>query len=152
MAVWIILHVVSMFVAFAFTVGVGIYLTAIADTKDVRVIRAAANIARPLQVAGAVVLLAGVIFGFAAASAMGLSVESRWLSEAYVLVGLLFVVGVGVHQSWTARLARAANASPDDHASPELTAVLGDRMVRIAGPVSGLIWIALITLMIVRPS
>jgi uncharacterized membrane protein len=152
MAVWNILHVFAMFVAFAFTVGVGIYLTAIADTKDVRTIRAAAKIARPLQIAGAVVLLAGVIFGVATANTMGFSLESRWLSEAYVLVGLLFIVGVGVHQSWTARLSRAANASPDDHASPELAAVLGDRLVRIAGPVSGLIWIALITLMIVRPS
>jgi len=152
MAIWNILHVLGMFIAFAFTTGVGIFLTAIANTREVRTIRAATKIGRSLQTAGIAMLLVGVVFGFATAGAAGYSLTSRWLIESYVLVGLLVIVGAGVHGTWLARLAKAAAASPDDHPSPELAAVVGDRLVRIAGPVSGLIWIALIAVMILRPS
>jgi len=151
-AFWIILHVLAMFIAFAFTTGVGVYLSAIADTLDVRTIRTAVRIARPLQTAGISILLIGVVFGFATAGAVGFSLTSKWLIEAYVLVALLLIVGLGIHQTWIARLARAAAASPDDHASPELATVVADRLVRIAGPVSGLLWIALIAIMILKPS
>ena len=151
MNLWITLHVISMFIAFAFTTGVGIFATAIADTRDVRAIRTAARIALPMQLAGIIILLVGVIFGFASAGAAGFDFMARWLVEAYVLVALLLVLGAGVHRSWIARLAQAAAASGDDKPSPELAAVIGDRMVRIAGPASGLVWIALIILMVVRP-
>jgi hypothetical protein len=152
MTTWNVLHVLAMFVAFALTTGVGIFMIGLADTGDVKVIRAAARIARSLQRAGGIVLLIGVVFGFATAGAMVFNLTSRWLVEAYALVVLLFIIGGGVHQSWLGRLAKAAEASPIDHASPELVAIAGDRMVRIAGPVSGLVWIALIVVMIVRPS
>lgn len=151
-AFWIILHVLAMFTAFAFTTGVGVYLTAIANTLDVRAIRTAVRIARPLQTSGISILLIGVVLGFAAAGAAGFSLTSKWLIEAYVLVVLLVVVGFGIHQTWIARLAAAAAASPDDHASPEVARVVGESLVRVAGPVSGLLWIALIAVMILKPS
>jgi len=146
------LHVVAMFVAFAFTTGVGIHMTAIADTLDVRAIRTAVRIARPMQTIGITIMLVGVVFGFVSAASAGFSLTSKWLVEAYVLLALLVVIGVAVHRTWFARLAKAAAASGDDHASPELSAVVADRFVRIAGPVSGLLWIALITVMVVKPS
>jgi uncharacterized membrane protein len=151
-ALWNILHILAMFVAFGFTTGVGIYLTALAASGDVRLIRAATRGARPLQTAGAVVLLVGVIFGFATAAAIGFSLTAKWLLIAYVLLILLLVIGVGVHRMWAERLAKAAAASPDDHASPELQAVIDDRFVRLAGPLSGLLWIGLVAMMVLRPA
>lgn len=152
MAIWNILHILAMFVAFGFTTGVGIFLTGIARSGDVRTIRAATSVARPLNTAGAIVLLVGIIFGFATAAAVGFSLTSKWLVIAYVLVILLLFIGVGVHRMWAERLAKAAAASPDDHASPELAAVIEDRIVQLAGPISGLLWIAIIAVMVLRPS
>lgn len=152
MANWIVLHVVAMFIAFGLTTGVGIYFSAIADTLDVKSIRTAVKIARPLQIGGLTVLLVGVVLGFATAGFAGYVLTSRWLIETYVLVALLLIVGAGVHQTWLARVAKAAIASTDDQASSELAAIVHSRLVRIAGPVSGLIWIALIAVMILRPS
>jgi hypothetical protein len=151
-AIWIVLHVVAMFIAFAFTTGVGIHVSAIAATLDVRAIRTAVRIARPMQMAGTTIMLVGVIFGFVSAASVGFSLTSKWLVEAYVLLALLMLIGVGVHGTWLARLAQAASTSGDDHASPELSAVVADRFVRVAGPVSGLLWIALIAVMVVKPS
>jgi hypothetical protein len=50
------------------------------------------------------------------------------------------------------RVATAAAASPDDHMSPELAAAVGERMSQLAGPISGLLWIAVIAIMVLRPS
>jgi uncharacterized membrane protein len=151
-ALWNILHILAMFIAFAFTTGVGIFLTALARTGDVRTIRAAVKVARPLLTAGAVILVLGLIFGFATAAAIGFSLTAKWLIIAYVLVVLLLVVGIGIHRMWAERLAAAAAASPEEHASPQLTAVIDDRGVSLAGPISGLLWIALIAVMILRPT
>ena len=43
---------------------------------------------------------------------------------------LLLVFGIGIHSPWIGKLSAAANASPDDKPSPELTALLDDRLVR----------------------
>ena len=152
MATWTILHILTMFVAFAFMTGTGIMLNAISRTRDVRAIRAAVNVGRPLTAAGSIVLLLGVVFGFATAAAIGFSLTSKWLLIAYVLVFLLVLIGIGVHRVWAERLAKAAAASSDDHASPELQAVIDDRLNAAAGPVSGLLWIAAIAIMVLRPS
>jgi uncharacterized membrane protein len=150
--IWEILHILAMFIAFGFTTGVGILLMAISRSGDVRTIRTAAKIARPLQIAGGIILVVGIIFGFGAAAAVGYDLMSKWLVIAYVLAVLLLIIGVGVHGAWAARLAKAAAASPDDQPSSDLTAVLDDRLVAIAGPVSGLIWIGLIAIMVLRPT
>jgi hypothetical protein len=151
-ALWTILHVLAMFIAFGFTTGVGILITAIAQRGDVLAIRGAVGVGRRLQTAGSLVLLLGVIFGFATTAAIGFGLTSKWLLITYALVILLLVLGVGVHRAWFGRLEKAAAASPDDHASEELKAVIDDRMARLAGPASGLLWIAIIALMVLRPS
>jgi hypothetical protein len=146
----IFFHVLAMFIAFAFTVGVGITATAVANTRDVRAIRAATKIAQPLQLTGGIMLLVGAIFGFAAASSTGFDLGSRWLVVGYVCLGLLWLIGFGVHRTWLVRLSRAAAASPDDKPSAEVEALLDDRLVQAAGPVSGLIWIAAIASMVLK--
>lgn len=150
--IWEILHILAMFIAFGFTTGVGILLTAIARSGDVRTIRTAVKVARPMQIAGGILILIGIIFGFGAAAAVGYDLMSKWLVIAYVLAVLLLIIGVGVHSAWAARLAKAAAASPDDQPSADLSAVLDDRLVAVAGPVSGLLWIGLIAIMVVRPT
>jgi hypothetical protein len=151
MSSWTFFHVLSMFIAFALTVGVGIYLGAIAGTRDVRAIRVAAKIAYPMELAGAIFILVGVIFGFVTASVAGFNLGSTWLTVSFVCVGLLWLIGFAVHRSWLVRLARAAAASPDDRASAEVNAIVDEKFVQAAGPISGLIWITAIAMMVLKP-
>lgn len=149
---WNILHILAMFVAFAFTTGMGVFVIGIARAGDVRAIRTAVSVARPFNTAGAVILILGVVFGFATVAAIGFSFTSKWLLIAYVLVILIVAIGLGVHRAWMERLAKAAATSPNDHPSPELAALIDDRMNAVAGPISGLLWIAVIAIMVMRPS
>jgi hypothetical protein len=151
MSTWTFFHVLSMFIAFALTVGVGIYSGAIAGTRDVRAIRVAAKIAYPLQLAGAIFILAGVIFGFVTASIAGFNLGSTWLVVSFVCVGLLWLTGFAIHRAWLLRLARAAEVSPDDKASAEVNAIVDDKLAQAAGPISGLIWITAIAMMVLKP-
>jgi uncharacterized membrane protein YedE/YeeE len=144
-------HVLSIFIAFALTTGVGIASTAIANTRDVRAIRATAKIAPPLQQAGAGLLVLGIIFGFLTARAAGYDLGSRWLAIGSASAVLILIMGFAVHRVWFVKLTKAAAGSPDDHASPELNAIIDENLARAAGPVSGLLWIIAIAMMVLKP-
>lgn len=148
----ILLHILAVFIAFAFTTGVGIALTAIANTQDVPAIRTAVRVMRPFNAAGGILLIVGVIFGFGAAQMSGYPLTSLWLEVTYVAVVLLLYFGLGVHMPWIGRLRAAAAASPDDRPSSELQITIDDRFVRAAGPISGLLWIVIIAMMVLRPA
>lgn len=147
-----ILHILSMFIAFGLTTGAGIVLAGVAASDNVGAIRAATKIVSPLQIAGGIVLVLGLIFGIALAAIAGFGLTALWLIIAYVIAALLVGIGLGIHQPWTRRLAAAAAASPDQEASSQLRTVAADRIVRIAGPLSGLLWIAIIADMVLKPA
>ena len=144
-------HVLSVFIAFALTTGVGIAATAIANSRDVRAIRVATKIAQPLQQAGAALLVAGIIFGFLSARAAGYDLGSTWLAAGSACAVLILVIGFAVHRVWIVKLANAAAASPDDHASPEVNAIIDEKLAQAAGPVSGLLWLIAISMMVLKP-
>jgi len=144
-------HVLSIFIAFALTTGVGIASAAIAGTRDVRAIRAAGKIAPPLQQAGAALIVVGIIFGFLTARAAGYDLGSHWIAIGSTCAVLILVIGFAVHRVWFLKLIKAAAASPDDHASPEVNAIVDDKLAQAAGPVSGLLWIIAIAVMVLKP-
>jgi uncharacterized membrane protein len=144
-------HVLAMFIAFGLTTGVGIATSAVAATRDVRAIRAATKVAFPLQLTGAIFILVGVIFGFATAGSAGYNLGSTWIVVSFVCVALLWILGFAVHRTWLVRLGKAAAASPDDKASAEVNTLVDDKFVRAAGPISGLVWIAAIAMMVLKP-
>lgn len=146
-----ILHILAMFIAFAFTTGVGIVMGAVAASGSVPAIRAATGLGIRFQVVGITILIVGVAFGMWLTAAAGYGFGARWISIAFVLFLGLLVTGFGFHQPWTRRLAAAAAASPDDAPSADLRAVATDASNRIVGPISGLLWIGLIVDMVVKP-
>ncbi|HXM19505.1 MAG TPA: hypothetical protein VN934_11950 [Candidatus Tumulicola sp.] len=149
---WIVFaHVAIVFVGFALTVGTGIFLTQIIQGGDVRSIRTAVNAAIPAQTTGGVLVLISAIIGFFAAINLGFDLHARWLSISMVLVVILLLEGFGRRYPRLLRLAKAAKDSPEDQPSPELRALLVDRFEGLGNAVSGIIWLSLLVMMIVKP-
>jgi uncharacterized membrane protein len=144
------LHVLFVFIAFSLSSGVGILAQMVAQSGDVRSIRNAARAARPLHTIGGVMLLLGIIFGFATAATQGFPLNSQWLVITYVLVAILIILIAAFIAPLSAQIERAAAASPDDKPSPELVAVLNSPK-RFAAPLAGLVWVAIILVMVLKP-
>lgn len=91
-----------------------------------------------------------MIFGISTALNGGISLTSHWLFAAYGLLGLL--VGANLYADhWMNQVARAAEATTDEAATPELT-----RWVRSTTPVwslaaAGTITLAIVFVMVVKP-
>lgn len=149
---WIVFaHVATVFVGFALTVGAGIFLTQIIQGGDVRTIRTAVNAAIPAQTTGGVLVLISAIIGFFAAINLGFDLHTRWLSISMVLVVILLLEGFGRRYPRLLRLAKAAKESPVDQPSPELRALLVDRFEGLGNAISGVVWLSLLVMMIVKP-
>jgi len=96
------------------------------------------------------VLLAAAL-GFAAATVLGYPLTSRWLVIAYILVALLLVDGFGERLPWVKAVRAAALASPDDRPSGELKALIESPRAKIGGPLSGVLWLAVVYTMVFKP-
>jgi len=150
MTVLTFFHVLAMFIAFALTTGTGIFMAQTLETDDVNVVRAATRVNRRLSMIGGISLLIGLILGFAIAGQGGFSMTSTWLLVTYVCVAIILILAFGVLMPHSARLSAAAEAS-GAQPSPELKALLANPAPRIAGPLTGLVWIAIIAMMVLKP-
>jgi uncharacterized membrane protein len=149
---WILFaHVATIFVGFALTVGVGVILTQIVQSGDVRSIRTAMNAGIPVQTTGGIFVLIAAIIGVIAASKLGYDLHARWLSISMILFVLLLLDGFGRRFPRLLRLAKAAKDSPDDAPSPELRRLIADPFEGLNNAISGLIWLAILIMMIVKP-
>lgn len=146
----LLLHVLVMFFAFAFTAGSGMFMAAAVQTENPDVARTATSINRRFGMTGGILLLIGLILGGALAGQMGLSMSATWLVVSYVCIALILILGFGVLMPFAARISKAAEAS-GAQASPELKAALHNPAGRIAGPITGLLWIIVIAMMVLRP-
>ncbi|MBV8170715.1 MAG: DUF2269 family protein [Candidatus Eremiobacteraeota bacterium] len=149
---WIVFfHVAAVFVGFALTAGIGIFLSGIARSGDPRAIRAAGRAGVPLATVGGVLVTLGALLGFGAAEMLGFPLNASWLVLTYVFVGLIIIDGFFFRRRWVVALTNAAEASPDDEASEELQRIANDRLAAVTGPLSGLLWLATLIMMTVKP-
>jgi hypothetical protein len=148
---WLLfLHILAMFLGFAFTTGSGIGLGFALESDDVGFIKGASRTNRQLGMIGGISLIIGLLLGFVVANQMGLPLTSTWLSVSYACVGILLIIGFGVIMPYVARIATAADAS-GSQVSPELKALLAQPTLRIAGPIAGIMWLIIIAMMVLRP-
>ena len=118
------LHIATMFVAVALSLGPAILLRLLARGRNPRAIQAFAEPAAGLGgVVGPVFILGG-LFGLSVAIVGGYNLLAPWLVIAYVLYVVGTAVGALGEGKWTQDVARAAAASDDSVAGPELVAVL----------------------------
>ena len=149
-----VLHIVSFGFAMALTTGVSILLQAVAAKADARTIHKVFSAAVPMTMVGGTLWLVTGVLGFWLASLYGHSLTAPWLIGAYVAYAVLMVVGFGGHTPWNKKVVAlsAADAAAGETVSPALQAHLHAPAEKIFGLLSALSLLALLYLMVFKPS
>jgi Predicted integral membrane protein (DUF2269) len=142
-SIFVFLHIITMFIAVAMSVGPELMLHRVAQSGDVRSIRAVFGAARPIGQLSAMIFGIGVIFGLIAAWLGKFNFLAPWLLIAYVLFIIVMALG-GIVGRWLQQVGMAAGESGEGDPSPELTALLHNPMATYA------VWanLAIITLIV----
>jgi hypothetical protein len=149
--IWQFLHVAAMFAAVSIFVGQGLLEGAVARSGDVPALRrvlAAEDRFAPL---GGGLFLLGIALGFITAITGSLDLTQTWLIIGYVLAAIILVNAFAYHIPTANRLKALAAASPDHEASSELRAAIDAPIGGIMNLVDGVVWLALIFDMVVKP-
>ena len=151
MEIWQFLHVAAMFTAVSIFVGQGMLEGAVARSGDVLALRrvlAAEDRFAPL---GGGLFLLGIAFGLITAITGSMDLTQPWLIIGYVLSAIILVNAFAYHIPTANRLKALADASPDQEASSELRAAIDAPIGGIMNLVDGVVWLALIFDMVVKP-
>jgi hypothetical protein len=151
MTFWKFLHILSMFLAVSIFVGQGMLSGAVARSGDVRALRRVLAAEDRFQPIGGGIFLLGIVFGFITAIVGDLDLTQTWLIIAYVLALLILVNAFAYHLPQARKLEAAAEASPDDQPSPQLRALVEAPSVIWVNVYDGLLWVAIIYVMVVKP-
>ncbi len=146
------LHILTMFSAVGTVIGTEVLLHRVARSGDVRAIRAAFSLAKPMNRIAPVLFLLGVAFGFIDAITRGFDLFAPWLLIAYVLFVAMFVLGGAVQGRWIERIVAAAASSEGANSSADLQRVIHDRRAAVAMYVSWLLLAGIIFTMVAKPS
>jgi hypothetical protein len=145
------LHVFTMFVAVASAVVPEVVLHQVARSNSVPATRVVADYAARIGKLLPVFFIGGAIFGLIAAATGQLDFFKPWLIAAYVVFVIAMVTGATVTGPWAGRMAAAAAASPDNAASPELTATIHEGRALVASAILLSSIVIIIFLMVVKP-
>jgi uncharacterized membrane protein len=149
-AYWKFLHILSMFAGVTLLVGLSVFSERLIATHDVATIRRAGARFKVMEKLGIAAVSVGVVFGLIAAIVGSFDLTKTWLVIAYVLVALLFALGPLEGRRFS-RVTTAAEASPDDRPSAELTAAIEDPARRRLTAVSIALYVAVIFVMVTKP-
>jgi uncharacterized membrane protein SirB2 len=150
--VWLkVLHIVCMFGTVTLFVGGEVFLAGVARSGDIRAFRRVGAVTKRTDTIAVLLLLAGIGFGLATAVTGHFDLTAGWLITAYVLVGVVFVVGFGYFTPRYERLMKAAEASPDDKPSEELARLLDPRKELFVMLFDVALWGAIIYVMVAKP-
>jgi uncharacterized membrane protein len=148
---WTFGHVAAMFAAVSIFVGQGMLEGAIARSGDVRALRRVLAAEDRFAPVGGVIFLLGIGFGFVTAFTGDYDLTQAWLVIGYVLAAIILINAFAYHIPTANRLKALAAASPDDEPSAELRAAIGAPIGAVMNVVDGVVWLALIFVMIVKP-
>ena len=118
--IFIFLHIFTMFVAVALSVGTALMLQRVAATSNVTAIRTTFGAAAPLARTTSMVYGVGMLLGFIAAIVAQFNLLAPWLIITYVLVAVSMYINSRIVGKWAANVGRAAAANQGDAPSPEM--------------------------------
>jgi hypothetical protein len=145
------LHVLTMFAAVASAVIPEVVLHRIAAGNNVPATRAVAGFAAGLGKLLPVLFVGGALFGLLAAASGEINFLAPWLIAAYIVFIIAMVIGATILGPWAAKMAVAAESSPDAAPSTALTALIHDRRAMIGSTVLMSSIVVIIFLMVVKP-
>ena len=145
MLIWKLIHVVSMFGVITLWVGAWVVWDLVARTGDRRALRRVDHVSQMTGQIGFVLLLIGIVAGFASAIVGDFNLTAQWLLIAYALVlaDLLILRWATVH---VARVRAAQNDEAADLRGIASSTRATASLVVIVG-----IWLLLIADMILKP-
>ena len=149
--VWVYLHILTLFAAVGVSLGSGIILHRAAGTGDVRPIRTAFGLAKPLEPIIPVLFTLGGILGFIAVLVRKYGFFESWLIQSYVMFGVAFILGGAIQGQWIGKVRQAAESSPDDAPSDQLQRLLIDRKARYAFWLLYLAVVVVVYVMVIKP-
>jgi uncharacterized membrane protein SirB2 len=150
--IWLkFLHIVCMFGTVTLFVGGEVILAGVARSGDVRAFRRVGAVTKKTDTAAVLLLVAGIGFGIATALTGHLDLTAGWLITAYVLVGLVFALGLGFFTPRYERMMKAAEASPDDAPSEELARLIEPRTEITIMVFDVALWASIIYVMVAKP-
>lgn len=149
---WKFLHIAFMFGAVGMFVGGGILDNRVQQSRDVRAIRTVIAAESRLAPVAGVLMVLGIIFGFVTAVAGGFDLLAPWLLVTYGLVLVVILIGALYHGPHDKKMEEAVAASSDDQPSSQLTALItGTGGRRVVNVIDGVLWAAIIFVMVVKP-
>ena len=149
--IWVYLHIVTMFAAVGVALGSEVMLHRTVGTGDVRSIRTAFGLAKPIGRVIPALLVVGGVLGVIAVAVRSYGFFESWLVQSYLFFGLAFVVGGAVQGRWIDKVQQAAESSPDDVPSDELRRLLNDRKARYGFWVVYLALVVVVYVMVIKP-
>jgi hypothetical protein len=148
---WKFGHIAAMFAAVSIFVGQGMLEGAVARSGDVRALRRVLATSERFAPIGGGLFLLGIIFGVVNALTGGWDLTQPWLIIGYVLAAVVLIVAFTYHIPTGNKLKALAEASPDDAPSAELQAAVNAPTGTAVNALDGLVWLALIFDMVVKP-
>jgi uncharacterized membrane protein len=143
---WKFLHVVSMFAGVTLLIGGTVYFEALVRTRHAPTIARFGKSMKPYEVTGVTLVTLGVISGLIYGKVGGFGLGSPWLVFAYVMVGLLFVLGP-LEGAMIDRIFAAAMAGDTER----MNAGIDDRRRRVLTVTSMVIYVVVIYDMVKKP-
>jgi hypothetical protein len=151
MQIFLFLHILTMFLAVAISVGPEVFDRLAIRTRDVPTIRAAFGLHGRVALAIPALFLLGAALGVVAALTGGFNPFEPWLLIAYGLFVLALVNGGAVLGRWGEKVGTLAAASPAEAPSAELTAAIDDPRMAVAFWVELLLVAAVVFDMVIKP-
>ena len=148
---WKFGHIAAMFAAVSIFVGQGLLEGAVARSGDVRALRRVLAAEDRFAPVGGGIFLLGIALGLVTAIVGGFDLTQAWLVIGYVLAAIILVNAFAYHIPTANKLKALSEASPDDEPSAELRAAIGAPIGAVMNVVDGVVWLALIFVMVVKP-
>jgi hypothetical protein len=145
------LHILTMFLAVASAAVPEVVLHRVARSNSVPAIRVVAAIAMSLGKLLPLFFVGGAVFGLLAAATGELDFFAPWLLASYLVFLIAMATGGALTGPWAGKMAAAAQASPDDAPSGELTALIHDRRALLGSVVLMASIVIIIFLMVAKP-
>ncbi len=148
---FIFLHVFTMFMAVALSIGTELVLHRVAITENVAAIRTVFGAAQPLTRAIGPVYGIGFLFGLIAAIAGSFNLLAPWLLISYVLFIVTGILSGRVIGGWAAKVGSAAATNQGEAASAELKQLVHDKRAAQAIWINAVVIALIVFSMVFKP-